>query len=113
MGAVAYQHADLAAGRWAKLPLSFQLANIGSEVSRSLKWQQKGKESLMDGAIDRALELFDLSIAAAPRPAAQRELCRAREEFCDYFFGGNTSHATPTSLQRYYDQFATEKTNLK
>ena len=109
MGAVAYQHADLAAGRWAELPLAFQLANIGSEVSRSLKWQKKGKSDLMNAAIDRALELFDLSIASASRPSAQYELCRAREEYCDYFFGGNSFRATPANLQRYYDQFATER----
>ena len=30
---------------------------------------------------------------------------RAREEFCDYFFGDNTWHTNPEQLQRYYDQF--------
>ena len=103
-----YQHKDLAAGRWAEMPFHLQMGNIGSEVSRSLKWQKKGNEKLMNAAINRGLELFDLSIAAAKRfPGRLKELCRAREEFCDYFFGGNSFHTDPVKLQRYYDQFVT------
>ena len=43
MGAVKIQHQELAEGRWAKLPLALQMGNIGSEVSRSLKWYKKTK----------------------------------------------------------------------
>ncbi len=100
-----YQHKDLAAGRWAKMPFSLQLGNIGSEVSRALKWQAKGKEKLMNSAIDRALELFDLSIDATREHGELRELCRARETFCDFFFNGNSFHTDPQNFQAYFDQF--------
>lgn len=33
------------------------------------------------------------------------EILKAREEFCDYFFGGNTWHTSPTKMQKYYDGF--------
>ncbi|MBR3365836.1 hypothetical protein IKG48_01805 [Candidatus Saccharibacteria bacterium] len=100
-----YQHKDLAAGRWAKMPFSLQLGNIGSEVSRALKWQAKGKEKLMNSAIDRALELFDLSISATREHGKLRELCRARETFCDFFFNENSFHTNPQTFQAYFDQF--------
>ena len=35
------QHKELANGRWSELSLSKQLSNIGSEVSRTIKWQEK------------------------------------------------------------------------
>ena len=104
----AVQHMGLANGRWGELPLNLQLGNIGSEVSRALKWQTRHNEKLMNGAIDRALELFDFSIKTNVYNAARlREICRAREEFCDYFFGGNSFHTQPEVMQRYYDQFVT------
>lgn len=107
MDRLAYQHPSLASGRWREIPFSLQMGNIGSEVSRSLKWQRKGNQKLMDSAIDRALELFDLTISANRNasPGHLQEICRAREEFCDYFFGDNSFHTDPNRLQRYYDQF--------
>ena len=106
MGAVKIQHQELAEGRWAKLPLALQIGNIGSEVSRSLKWYKKN-EKRFQVSFERALELFDLSIQGLPRSekGKLRELCRAREEFCDYFLGGNSWQTDPQRMMRYYDQF--------
>jgi len=101
MGELKYWHQELANGRWAKMPFRLQMGNIGSEVSRSLNAKN---EKRMNSAIDRALELFDLSLACN-RGARLRELCRAREEFCDYFFGGNSFHTDPAKMQKYYDSF--------
>ena len=92
--------------QWLKESVAYQMANIGSEVSRSLKNQDK--PARFQGAFDRALELFDLTIKSAQifgRTGELREICRAREEFCDYF-NGNSYHTDPAKMQRYYDQFA-------
>ena len=92
--------------QWKNYSLPFQMGNIGSEVSRALK--NRDKPNRFQGCFDRALELFDFtidSLAEQQRPGALREVCRAREEFCDYF-NGNTFHADPEKMQRYYDQFA-------
>lgn len=35
-------HQDLAAGRWCELPLVEQLAHVGSEVERAMRWRDKG-----------------------------------------------------------------------
>lgn len=106
MDSVKIQHRELAAGRWADMSLALQMGNIGSEVSRSLKWYGKN-EKRFRVSFERALELFDLSIQCMPRSekGKLRELCRAREEFCDYFMG-NTWRTNPEKMMRYYDQFA-------
>jgi hypothetical protein len=102
------QHRDLANGRWWRLSLAEQLGNIGSEVSRAVRWSGRN-EVLARGALDRALELFDLTLddprhrRSLPR---LRELARAREVVVDFFDGSNAYHSTAASLQKYFDAYA-------
>jgi hypothetical protein len=102
------QHRDLAAGRWHALSLGEQLGNIGSEISRAIRWSGRN-EALARGAFERALELFDLTLDD-PRhrraPARLRELARAREVVVDFFDGSNQYGSTPASLQKYFDAYA-------
>ena len=79
------QHNDLFAGRWAEMSLAEQMANIGSEVSRTASWMEKGNSAHSRKSFERGLELIDLSISASPRPSATVELCRLREYFCFLF----------------------------
>ena len=58
------QHKTLAAGRWAEMPLSLQMLNIGSEISRANRWKAKGNQAQVERAVFRALELIDLTIEA-------------------------------------------------
>ncbi len=102
----AYIHKEMAAGRWAELSLAEQMGNIGSEVSRSLKAKEMQNEKRFLGAFERALELFDLTIEGLRnQPARLREVCRAREEFCDYFYGGELK-TDAAKMMKYYDEFA-------
>ena len=102
------QHRELAAGRWWQLSLAEQLGNIGSEISRASKWSGRNAE-LSRGALERALELFDLSLDD-PRHrqsvARLREIARAREVVVDFFDGPNTWQSTAEDLQRYFDAYA-------
>lgn len=99
------QHKELAAGRWAKMSLCVQMANIGSEVSRALNWQKKGKKELCLKAAARALELFDLSLNVS-RPFSQiKEIARCREIFVDYFYGTNQFSSTEILWRKYFDHF--------
>lgn len=83
------------------------MGNIGSEVSRSLKWTAKNNQPRADKAIDRALELFGFTIEANIKNHARlTEILKARDEFCDYFFGANSYHTDPIKMQKYYDGFA-------
>lgn len=102
------QHRDLAAGRWWELSLAEQLGNIGSEISRASRWSGRN-DALAQGALDRALELFDLTLDD-PRhrqsPGRLREIARAREVVADFFHGSNEYQSTAASLQKYFDAYA-------
>ena len=99
-------HPDLADGRWAALPFAIQMGNIGSEISRAIKSKARGNEERSKNAAARAIELFELSIDCnQDNPARLKELCRGKEEFCDYIYGDNSFCTNPAKLQRYYDQF--------
>ena len=106
MAELKYIHSEEALKDFEMRPLTYQMGNIGSEVSRSLKWTEKGNQARADKAIDRALELFDAAIRGnLQNRACLTEILLAREEFCDYFFGGNTWQTDPVKMQRYYDGF--------
>ena len=100
-----FQHKELSAGRWHKLSLLEQLGNIGSEVSRASRWKSKDKE-LFWAAVERALELFDLTLEDSRWEGRRREIARAREVFCDAVFGGKEYKSSLEDLTHYFDQFA-------
>ncbi len=106
MAEIKYIHGEETLKDWGSHPITYQMGNIGSEVSRSLKWTEKGNQARADKAIDRALELFDFTIKANSQNHARlTEILMARDEFCDYFFDDNTYHTDPAKMQRYYDGF--------
>lgn len=99
------QHKDLAAGRWLGLSLAEQLGNIGSEVSRVSRWE--GKDAgIYQGAIVRALELYDLTIRDPRWRGRLKELTRGRELFCDAVSGGKEYGTSLSDLNRYFLYFA-------
>lgn len=98
-------HQTLAAGRWQEFSLAEQLANIGSEVSRARGWQGKD-EKIFAGAVMRALELLDLTIADPRWRGRLKELARAREVFCDAVMGGREYKDSLASMDRYFFGFA-------
>jgi len=102
------QHRDLAAGRWWALSLAEQLGNIGSEISRAIRWTSRNPDTAQ-AALYRALELLDLTLAdprlrqARPR---LREVARVREVVVDFFAGSNQYGSTSASMQKYFDAYA-------
>ena len=102
------QHRELAAGRWWTLTVAEQLGNVGSEVSRAIRWTAR-KPALAEGALYRALELLDLTLADPrhrQKPGRLREIARAREVVADFFAGTNEYRSTAASLQKYFDAYA-------
>ena len=98
-------HKELAAGGWSKLSLAEQLANIGSEVSRAHKWQEKD-ENIFWGAAERALELFDLTLTDSRWKGRLREIARVKELFCDALLGGKDYRSSLRDLEGYFFPFA-------
>ncbi len=102
---MAFIQKNLAAGRWQKFSLAEQLGNIGSEVSRAARWKDKD-EKLFWGAVERALELFDLTLDDPRWKGRRWEIARAREVFCDAVYGGKLYKSSLQELTRYFDIFA-------
>jgi hypothetical protein len=100
------QHASLAAGRWHELTLMEQLGNIGSEVGRATRAKSQGNDQRLAGALDRALELFDLTLGDNRWRDRFREVARAREIVCDFLVGDNEYGSTAESIDRYFLPFA-------
>jgi hypothetical protein len=99
-------HAALAAGRWYELTLVEQLANIGSEVGRAARAKSTANKARFWPAVERALELFDLTLADSRWKGRRREIARAREVVCDFLVGDNTYGSSAESLDRYFLGFA-------
>jgi hypothetical protein len=100
-------HSSLSAGRWHTLPLNEQLGNVGSDVGRAIRAKARGDDLRLQGALERALELLDLTLAddrwQGPR---RREISRAREVVCDFLVGDNDYASTGESLNAYFFAFA-------
>ena len=99
-------HPGLAGGRWQELSLLEQLANIGSEVGRASRARSLGNEARVATALDRCLELFDLTLADDRWRHRRREIARAREIVCDFLVGDNDARSTAESLDAYFLPFA-------
>jgi len=107
MGTSPGGHAGLAAGRWQSLPLIEQLANVGSEVERAIKAHEGGRTERRDAAVNRGLELFDLTATDDRwKGARRREVLRAREQFCSLFWGDDDRPSEAASLSKYFLHFA-------
>jgi len=98
-------HKELAKGKWFQLSLCEQLGNIGSEVNRALRWQDKDQNNF-EGAINRTLELFDLTLKDPRWKGRLREIARARELFCDAVTGGKEYKSSLKDLDRYFFSYA-------
>lgn len=107
-----FRHKDLAKGRWYKLSLAQQLANIGSEVSRAMRWKEKD-DNLFWGAVERTLELFYLTIADPRWRNRLKEFTRLREIFCDAVLDGKEYGSTLQALEQYFFHFAIYSQKIK
>src|SRR3989344_6300123 len=99
-------HKNLAEGRWYQMLLMEQLGNIGSEVGRARIYQERGDVERLQKAVDRALELFDLTLADHRWKGRLQEIGRARDVFCDAIFGGKEYDSKLSDLERYFMYFA-------
>jgi hypothetical protein len=99
------EHKSLAGGGWNKLSFFEQMANIGSEVERALKWKSKNNQEYADLALNRALELIDLTVADERNKNRLSEILRTRETLADFYFGNNDYRTSAIQLQKYFFSF--------
>ena len=90
---------------WFAMPVSMQISNIGSEVSRAINWKNKGNEKRKIGCCDKAIEFLQLSIEYPKNAHRVGEFSFCIEELTDYFKGDNIYGTTDEMLHKYYDAF--------
>jgi hypothetical protein len=96
-------HKTLTEQKWFSLSLAEQMANIGSEVERTIIWKKKD-EKYSRLAFERALELIDLTRLDPKNKSRLRELCRMREALVDWCYD-NEYRSTDKSWQNYFLAF--------
>ena len=98
-------HKHLAGGQWETMSFAEQMANVGSEVERAIKWKNKNKPERSQLAFFRALELMDFTLADKNNIHRLGELCRVREALVDYFFADNEFGSSDKAWQNYFRAF--------
>jgi hypothetical protein len=99
------QHKNLADGHWNELSFFEQMANVGSEVERTISWKKKENAEYSQLALERALELLDFSRSDKKNKKRLREISRVREAIVDHFFGENEYASSDESWQKYFYAF--------
>lgn len=102
---MSYQHKKLASGGWFKLQFFKQMANIGSEVERAILWKNRNNQYSIK-AIERALELLDLTISDVKNKPHLKELLRLREALVDYFYFDNQFSSSDKLWRNYFYAFS-------
>lgn len=101
------RYPGLAASRWETFTLVEQLANVGSEVERAIRAHEGHRHERWEQALDRALELFDLTAADKRwHGRRRREILRARELFCSLFFADDVAAGSAAYIRKYFMEFA-------
>ncbi len=98
-------HKELAAGRWFELSLVEQLANIGTDIERCIRWKEKNNPEHSRAAFDRALDLIYLTVEDPKNRNRLREILRTREALVDHFVYDNELNTTDREWQKYFYQF--------
>lgn len=99
------QHKQLASGKWFKMSISEQLANVGSEVERTILWKNKNNPDYSNRALERALELLDLTVEDAKNRYRLKEILRVREALVDYFMFDNEFSSSDELWRKYFYPF--------
>ena len=97
-------HTHLTLEKWGRFSLVEQMANIGSEVERVIAWKSRNKQ-YSEKALERALELIDLTLADPKNRGRLKEVARMREALADHFYGNNDYNSTDRSWRKYFYSF--------
>lgn len=97
-------HQGLSQNQWSQKNIFEQMANIGSEIYRALKWQEKNAE-YSQIAFKRGLELLDLTIEDKSNQDRLKELRQLREILFDYFVYNNSHHSNKEFFEKYFYSF--------
>ncbi len=91
---------------WKKMDIQNQMGNIGSEVGRSIAAKRRGDQVHFEGALYRAIDLFDATVEVLIEQKSPRvkEVLRSRDQFLRLFYDDKFDDAD--SIERYFMQYA-------
>jgi hypothetical protein len=99
-------HKDIwESGKWFKLSIFEQMANVGADVDRAVRWKKRGDIEASNAAFERALELIDFTKMDPRNKKRLKELCRMREVLIDYFMFDNEYQCTDEQWYNYFYDF--------
>jgi len=87
---------------WFGQSVSYQLANVGSEISRTINWLRKDREDYAEISFFRALELVDLTVEDPKNRQRLKEILRVREGLVE----AKLSNKLTSDWLKYFDTFA-------
>ena len=87
------------------MPVGTQIANIGGEIERALRWKNRNDHEKMMNFYRKAIELLRLTEEDPKNKHRVHELQSFEEELADYFLGENFYQTTEETLRKYYDAF--------
>ena len=88
------------------MSLAQQLGNLASEMTRARHWEMKNDFVSCHKALERALELLDLTLTDNRWRFRRRELTLLREIICDCFSKEKDYDVSLSDLEKYCADFA-------
>ena len=92
--------------KWRQMTLLQQLGNLLAEISRASNWEKANKQEERNVALERALELIDLTLADGRNFGRSRELGILREIIADCYVGSSHFSVGLEALKNYLLPFA-------
>jgi hypothetical protein len=94
------------ASRWHTLSLMQQLAHIGTDVDRAIRWRKNGDTESAQKIFENALRFIDYTVADPKnRTHRRREILRMREALVDYFMYDNEYGSSDELWSNYFYYF--------
>ena|SRR3989338_2186100 len=94
-------HKELTEKKWQSMPTIDQMANIGTEIDRTIKWRASDA-TLSLAAFNRGIELLDATIGDPKNTNSLKELCRVRELLVGHFYFNNMHEFKDEEWHRYF-----------
>lgn len=88
--------------RWFGLSLMEQLANVGCDIDRAIRWKNKDNIVYSDDALSRAFNLLFLTIKDPKNRKRLKEVVRIKELLIDYFMDKNVYFSTDEMWHKYF-----------
>lgn len=87
--------------KWRQMSLNKQMANIGMEFDRAIRWKKKNRRQSLN-AFYRSILLLDETINDKKNLSCLKEICRLKEIMIDFFLGENIYRLDENFFQKYF-----------